>query len=132
MSHRSALLVTVGGSRFAPPLASAGAFGHPSLKGEGRIAAGDPGRGDSGAVHDSDAACAEALSPPPGPLAQADPPPPGGGGLAGTSSSTSSISAHEKPVTSASNCRSASARSSTASAPGSQPALRASLLSASA
>src|SRR5229473_1906720 len=82
MSHRSAHLVTVGGSRFAAPLASAGAFGHPPLKGEGRIAAGDPGWGDSGARHDSDAAYAGALSPPPGPLARADLPPPGGGGLA--------------------------------------------------
>src|SRR5712692_9449347 len=103
MSHRSAHLVTVGGSRFAAPLANAGAFGHPPLKGEGRIAAGDPGWGDGGAGHDSDAAYAEALSPPPGPLARADLPPPGGG------ASTSSISATEKPVSSASNCRSASA-----------------------
>jgi len=41
--------------------------------GEGRTAEGSPGWGDSGA------ASAEALSPPPGPLARADLPPPGGG-----------------------------------------------------
>src|SRR5260370_31600375 len=49
------------------------AFDHPPLEGEGRTAAGSPGWGDG------DAAFAEALSPPPGPLARADLPPPGGG-----------------------------------------------------
>jgi hypothetical protein len=42
---------------------------HPPLEGEGRTAAGSPGWGDG------DAASAEALSPPPGPLARADLPP---------------------------------------------------------
>src|SRR5262245_15114776 len=108
MSHRSALLVTVGGSRCAPPLTSTAAFGHPPLKGKGRIAVGDPGWGAplpdppphaaEGKVGVGDAAYAEALSPPPGPLARADLPPSGEGGLAARSSSTSSISAHEKPV----------------------------------
>ncbi len=50
------------------------AVGHPPLEGEGRTARGSPGWGDGGA------ACAEALSPPPGPLTRADLPPPGGGG----------------------------------------------------
>ena len=50
------------------------AHGHPPLKGEGRTAKGGPGWGGS------DAAYAEALSPPPGPLARADLPPSGGGG----------------------------------------------------
>jgi two-component system, NarL family, sensor histidine kinase UhpB len=49
------------------------AFGHPPLKGEGRTAEGSPGWGDSAA------ASAQALSPPPGPLARSDLPPPGGG-----------------------------------------------------
>ena len=53
---------------------------HPPLKGEGRTAKGGPGWGDSNAVNDGDAANAEALSPPPGPLTRADLPPPGGGG----------------------------------------------------
>jgi len=53
---------------------------HPPLEGEGRTAGGSPGWGDSGAADDNDAAHAEALSPPPGPLARADLPPPGGGG----------------------------------------------------
>jgi Family of unknown function (DUF5681) len=52
---------------------------HPPLKGEGRIAEGDPGWGGGGAGDDDDAAYAEALSPPPGPLTRADLPPPGGG-----------------------------------------------------
>ena len=47
---------------------------HPPLKGEGRIAEGDPGWGGGGAG-DDDAAYAEALSPPPGPLTRADLPP---------------------------------------------------------
>ena len=51
----------------------ASAYGHPPLEGEGRTAAGSPGWGGSGAAY------AEALSPPPGPLARADLPPPGGG-----------------------------------------------------
>ena len=46
---------------------------HPPLKGEGRTAEGSPGWGDG------DAASAEALPPPPGPLTRADLPPPGGG-----------------------------------------------------
>ncbi len=46
---------------------------NPPLKGEGRTAEGGPGWGDG------EAACAEALSPPPGPLTRADLPPPGGG-----------------------------------------------------
>src|SRR5258708_15248232 len=46
---------------------------HPPLEGEGRTAEGSPGWGDSGAAR------AEALPPPPGPLARADLPPPGGG-----------------------------------------------------
>jgi hypothetical protein len=54
------------------------AYDHPPLKGEGKVgfsaAEGSPGWGDGGA------ASAEALSPPPGPLARADLPPPGGGG----------------------------------------------------
>jgi excinuclease ABC subunit C len=53
---------------------------HPPLKGEGRTAEGSPGWGDGGAADDGDAACAEALSPPPVPLTRADLPPPGGGG----------------------------------------------------
>jgi Family of unknown function (DUF5681) len=52
---------------------------HPPLKGEGRIAEGDPGWGGGGAGDDDDAVYAEALSPPPGPLTRADLPPPGGG-----------------------------------------------------
>jgi Family of unknown function (DUF5681) len=48
---------------------------HPTLKGEGRIAEGDPGWGGGGAGDDDDAAYAEALSPPPGPLTRADLPP---------------------------------------------------------
>src|SRR5215468_2835056 len=48
-------------------------FDHPPLQGEGRTAEGSPGWGDG------DAAFAEALSPPPGPLARADLPPPRGG-----------------------------------------------------
>src|SRR5262249_44644972 len=52
---------------------------HPSLRGEGQAAEGSPGWGGGGAAHDTDAAYAEALSPPPGPLARADLPPPGGG-----------------------------------------------------
>src|SRR5262249_53279898 len=60
--------------RADPPLtASAIACSHPPLKGEGRTAKGGPGWGDS------DAVCAEPLSPPPGPLTRADLPPPGGG-----------------------------------------------------
>src|SRR6266852_3061267 len=55
------------------------AFDHPPLEGEGRTAEGSPGWGDGGAADDNDAAFAEALSPPPGPLARADLPPPGGG-----------------------------------------------------
>jgi FAD/FMN-containing dehydrogenase/Fe-S oxidoreductase len=46
---------------------------HPPLKGEGRTAEGSPGWGDS------DAANAETLPPPPGPLTRSDLPPPGGG-----------------------------------------------------
>ncbi len=46
---------------------------HPPLQGEGRTAEGSPG------WDDSDAAYAEALSPPPGPLTRADLPRPGGG-----------------------------------------------------
>jgi ATP-dependent DNA helicase UvrD/PcrA len=49
---------------------------HPPLKGEGRIAEGDPGWGDS------EAAVAPALPPPPGSLPRADLPPPGGGAQA--------------------------------------------------
>jgi excinuclease ABC subunit C len=52
---------------------------HPPLEGEGRTAEGSPGWGEGGAGDDGDAACAEALSPPPGPLTRADLPPPGGG-----------------------------------------------------
>jgi hypothetical protein len=52
---------------------------HPPLKGEGRIAEGDPGWGGGGVGDDDGAAYAEALSPPPGPLKRADLPPPGGG-----------------------------------------------------
>jgi hypothetical protein len=52
---------------------------HPPLKGEGRIAGGDPGWGGGSATDDSDAEFAEPLSPPPGPLTRADLPPPGGG-----------------------------------------------------
>jgi len=48
---------------------------HPPLKGEGRTAEGGPEWGGSGAVNDSDAVSAETLSPPCGPLAQADLPP---------------------------------------------------------
>ena len=51
----------------------ASASHHPPLKGEGRTAKGGPGWGGG------DAANAEALSPPPGPLTRADLPPPGGG-----------------------------------------------------
>src|SRR6266850_8576898 len=43
--------------------------------GEGRIAEGNPGWGGGDSVDDSDAVYAEALSPPPGPLARADLPP---------------------------------------------------------
>ncbi len=50
---------------------------HPPLQGEGRTAEGSPGWGDG------DAAYAEALPPPPGPLTRADLPPPGGGGWRG-------------------------------------------------
>jgi len=46
---------------------------NPPLKGEGRTAEGSPGWGDS------DAANAETLPPPPGPLTRSDLPPPGGG-----------------------------------------------------
>ena len=46
---------------------------HPPLQGEGRIAEGDPGWGNS------EAAIAAPLSPPPGSLSRADLPPPGGG-----------------------------------------------------
>ena len=60
-----------------PKLPPGLATGHPPLKGEGRIAEGDPGWGHGGA------ACVEALSPPPGPLTRADLPPPGGGGREG-------------------------------------------------
>src|SRR5258707_264954 len=56
-----------------PLMGSASVFGHPPLEGEGRTAKGGPGWGDG------DAASAEALSPPPGPLTRADLPPPGGG-----------------------------------------------------
>jgi hypothetical protein len=42
------------------------AYGHPPLQGEGRTAFGGPGWGDG------DAAYAEALPPPPGPLVRAD------------------------------------------------------------
>src|SRR5215468_2425331 len=52
---------------------------HPPLEGEGRTAEGSPGWGEGGAGNDGDVACAEALSPPPGPLRRADLPPPGGG-----------------------------------------------------
>jgi len=60
---------------------------HPPLQGEGRIAEGNPGWGDTRAMDHGDAACAERLSPPPGPLTRADLrssrgqtlPPPGGG-----------------------------------------------------
>ena len=45
------------------------AFRHPPLEGEGRTAEGSPGWGDG------DAASAEALPPPPGPLTRADLPP---------------------------------------------------------
>jgi hypothetical protein len=55
------------------------ASGHPPLQGEGRTAEGSPGWGDGGAADDGDAVYEEALSPPPGPLTQADLPPPGGG-----------------------------------------------------
>jgi excinuclease ABC subunit C len=55
---------------------------HPPLQeeGEGRTAEGSPGWGDGGAADEGGAAYAEALPPPPGPLARADLPPPGGGG----------------------------------------------------
>jgi len=55
-------------------------FGHPPLKGEGRIAEGDPGWGGGRVADDGDAVRAAPPSPPPGPLARADLPPPGGGG----------------------------------------------------
>src|SRR5216684_642178 len=55
------------------------ALDHPPLEGEGRTAEGSPGWGDGDAANAGHAACAEALSPPPGPLARADLPPPGGG-----------------------------------------------------
>jgi cobaltochelatase CobN len=52
------------------------ACGHdPPLQGEGRTAEGSPGWGGGGAADDGDAAYAETLSPPPGPLARADLPP---------------------------------------------------------
>jgi len=58
------------------PLArGASTFDHPPLEGEGRTAAGSPGWGGGGPADDGDAANAEALSPPPGPLARADLPP---------------------------------------------------------
>jgi ribonuclease E len=64
----------------APPAVNAPPAGlHPPLKGEGRIAEGDPGWGGGGAGDDNEAVYAEALSPPPGPLTRADLPPPGGG-----------------------------------------------------
>src|SRR5712671_482011 len=53
---------------------------HPPLEGEGRTAEGSPGWGERGAGDDGDAAYAEALPPPPGPLTRADLPPPGGCG----------------------------------------------------
>jgi excinuclease ABC subunit C len=56
---------------------------NPPLEGEGKVgssaAEGSPGWGDGGAAYAGDAVYAEALSPPPGPLARADLPPPGGG-----------------------------------------------------
>jgi hypothetical protein len=52
---------------------------HPPLEGEGRTAEGSPGWGDGSAADNREAAYAEALSPPPGPLTRADLPPPGGG-----------------------------------------------------
>jgi two-component system, NarL family, sensor histidine kinase UhpB len=70
------IAVCCGASSPSALVGSAIAFGHPPLKGEGRTAEGSPGWGDSGA------ASAEALSPPPGPLARADLPLPGGGGSA--------------------------------------------------
>src|SRR6516225_1927460 len=51
----------------------------PALQGEGRTAEGSPRWGDGVAASDGEAARAEALSPPPGPLTRADLPPPGGG-----------------------------------------------------
>jgi error-prone DNA polymerase len=66
--------VCINASRWDCTLEPTPATGHPPLKGEGRIAEGDPGWGDSGAAY------VEALSPPPGPLTRADLPPSGGGG----------------------------------------------------
>src|SRR5260370_42459364 len=48
--------------------------------GEGRTAEGSPGWDGGGAAYAGDAASAEALSPPPGPLTRADLPLEGGGG----------------------------------------------------
>src|SRR5229473_1080591 len=61
------------------PASGAPVFDHPPLQGEGRTAEGSPGWGGGAAGDDGDAANAEALSPPPGPLTRADLPPPGGG-----------------------------------------------------
>jgi two-component system, NarL family, sensor histidine kinase UhpB len=62
----------------SPLVGSAIALGYPPLKGEGKVgfsaAEGSPGWGDS------DAAFADRLPPPPGPLTRSDLPPPGGGG----------------------------------------------------
>jgi len=52
---------------------------HPPLEGEGRTAEGSPGWSGGGGVNTGHAACAEALSPPPGPLTRSYLPPPGGG-----------------------------------------------------
>jgi len=63
----------------SPLVGSVMAFGHPPLEGEGKVgfsaAGGSPGWGDGAAADDGDAVYAEALSPPPGPLARADLPP---------------------------------------------------------
>ncbi len=67
----------------SPLVGSVMACGHPPLEGEGRTAGGSPGWGDGEAANDGDAVYAEALSPPPGPLARADLPPPGGGANGG-------------------------------------------------
>jgi two-component system, NarL family, sensor histidine kinase UhpB len=72
-------VVVCGGASSPPPVGRVMAFGHPPLEREGRTAEGSPGWGDGDAADDGDAAYAESLSPPPGPLTRADLPPPGGG-----------------------------------------------------
>ena len=59
--------------RLHPPLL------HPPLKGEGRIANGDPGWGDSASANTAQRACAEALSPPPATALRRSRPPPSRG-----------------------------------------------------